>query len=134
MFDKDCATCVEMANSEYGIEEPHEAHADYECDVCQDTYSCTACIADSPQYGGHVDDGEDAMFDSLGCKGYVCTSNQCPECLDKMAQDDRLYVGDTFQCQGCKDEEFVEQGHTIAGVPVCEACAITYFNIINAKE
>lgn len=24
-----CTTCSDMASSEYGIEEPHEAHADY---------------------------------------------------------------------------------------------------------
>jgi len=40
MNASDCETCHEMANSEYGIEEPHEAHAN---DQAVPMYPCTGC-------------------------------------------------------------------------------------------
>ena len=47
MFDPACTYCVEMATSQFGIEEPHEAHANKR--------SCTICTGcQQPEYTGDI--------------------------------------------------------------------------------
>lgn len=49
MYPRNCETCCRMAASEYGLEEPHEAHAYWICTGCgsyeSDDYSFCGWIA-----------------------------------------------------------------------------------------
>ena len=86
-FDPSCDYCVDMACSQVGIEEPHEAHAEPEtfvCDICGDEIFVEAGIEHAgfemcPQCYTSWDDYillSDELDKSV-CKGHYCNCNKC---------------------------------------------------------
>ncbi len=121
----DCPYCVDMRNSEYGIEEPHEAHEGNnmphhnDCDITvrANTYSDWLTTG-RPAL---TDQDQDALEFEPNCTCYV-------EEVDPCTCGCRSMIYSNFSlCSGCTDIiTLTEDSAWIAGEEYCWACFAEY--------
>ena len=122
----DCETCHEMANSEYGIEEPHEAHEGNDmthtadCDITVRAEAYKAYIRSNPTVA-------ETWSDEFEAEAFCTCHVEAPEFDPCTCGCGSMICSNYTLCAGCTDIVLPgDRGQSIAGEEYCWACFAEY--------